>query len=127
MRYFTFDVCSLIRDYPRNKRTLAAIQTQVKACDKAIVDPIGNTEKGDWEFLKKRLDRLEAEFQMYVDMVVLGFNDLPEVERLVLQYWLIDNMPDEYIAEHCAIDGVQEVKKIKKIALTRFTNIVAPN
>lgn len=127
MRYWTFDVCSLIADYKKNQRTLAAIKTELQSCRKMIEHPIGATSRGDWEQLESVLELRETEYEMYVDMVTLGLNDLPEVERLVLQWWLIDNMSNDYIIEHAGIESLGELKKIKRIALTKFTNITMPN
>ena len=115
MRYWTFDVCGLIGDYEKNRKTLTAIEE------------IGATTRGDWEQYIKVLTLRENEYRMYCDMVVLGLNDLPEVERLVLRFWLIDHYDDVAIVEHCGIKNLEELKKIKKIALTKFTNIVMPN
>lgn len=127
MRYWSFDVCSLIADYEKNKSTLSAVRHELKTCRKMIEHPIGATTKGDWEQLEKVLELREAEYAMYVNMVTLGINDLPEVERLVLRWWLIDNMDDDYIVEHAGIDSRGELKKIKKLALTKFVNITMPN
>lgn len=92
-----------------------------------IEHPIGSTSRGDWEMYIAVLELREAEYQMYVDMVVLGMGDLPEIERLVLQMWLWDGRDDLYIIDHCGIKNGGELRKIKKIALTKFTNIVMPN
>lgn len=127
MRYWTFDVCNLIADFEKNKRTLGAIQEAMRVAKGYYENPIGTTSRGDWEQYIKVLELRQNEYQMYVDMVVLGLNDLPEVERLVLQWWLIDRYEDDAIREHCGIKNNQELKKIKKIALTKFTNIVMPN
>lgn len=127
MRYWTFDVCSLIADYKKNQRTLEAIRHELKTCRKMKDNPIGATTRGDWEQLEKILDLRETEYEMYVRMVTIGMNDLPEVERLVLRWWLIDNMDDDYIIEHAGIENSAELKKIKKISLTKFVNIVMPN
>lgn len=127
MRYWTFDVCSLISDYEKNKRTLAAIEEAMKVAKGYYENPIGATSRGDWEQYIKVLELREAEYQMYVDMVVLGLGDLPEVERLVLDFWLIRHFDDVEIVSQCGIANLEELKKIKKIALTKFTNIVMPN
>ena len=127
MRYWTFDVCNLIADYDKNKRTLEAIQKAMLVARGYYENPIGTTSRGDWEQYIKVLVLRENEYQMYVDMVTLGMGDLPEVERLVLQFWLIDHYDDVAIIEHCGIKSLEELKKIKKIALTKFTNIVMPN
>lgn len=127
MRYWTFDVCNLIADYEKNRRTLGAIQEAMRVAKGYYENPIGSTTRGDWEMYLKVLSLREAEYQMYVDMVVLGLQDLPEVERLVLQFWLINHYDDVEIINHCGIASLEELKKIKKIALTKFTNIVMPN
>ena len=127
MRYWTFDVCSLIGDYESNKRTLTAIQEAMQVAKGYYDNPIGATSRGDWEQYLKILVLRENEYQMYVDMVTLGLNDLPEVERLVLRWWLIDGYSDNEIVSGCGIKSLEELKKIKKIALTKFTNIVMPN
>lgn len=127
MKYWTFDVCNLIADFEKNKRTLGAIREAMRVAKGYYETPIGTTSRGDWEQYIKVLTLRENEYQMYVDMVVLGFNDLPEVERLVLQFWLIDHYDDIEIINHCGIKNLEELKKIKKVALTKFTNIVMPN
>lgn len=127
MRYWTFDVCNLIADYPKNKRTLEAIHDAMRVAKGYYEVPIGSTSRGDWEQYLNVLTLRENEYQMYVDMVTLGLGDLPEVERLVLQFWLIDHYDDAEIVAHCGIKSLEELKKIKKIALTKFTNIVMPD
>ena len=127
MRYWTFDVVSLISDYPANKRTLTAIQETISVAKGFLDNPIGATTRGDWEQYLAVTELREKEYQMYCDMVTLGLGDLPEVERLVLQWWLIDGYDDMEIVNNCGIKNLEELKKIKKIALTKFTNIVMPN
>lgn len=127
MRYWTFDVCNLIADFEKNKRTLKAIQDAMRVAKGYYENPIGSTSRGDWKQYIDILTLRENEYQMYVDMVALGLGDLPEVERLVLQFWLIDHYDDVEIVSHCGIKNLEELKKIKKIALTKFTNIVMPD
>lgn len=127
MRYWTFDVCSLIADYERNKKTLTAINDAVRLAEGYLENPIGATSRGDWQQYLDVLYLRREEYEMYVRMVSVGLGDLPEVERLVLTWWLIGNYDDRAIIEHCGIKNGQELKKIKKIALTKFTNIVMPN
>ena len=127
MRYWNFDVVQLIADYEKNRKTLAAIQETRRLADKYVKSPIGATTRGDWEQYIKVLDLRETEYQLYVDMVYMGLNDLPEVERLVIKYWLIDRFDDSEVLSRCGIESLAELKKIKKIALTKFTNIVMPN
>lgn len=127
MKYWNFDVVQLIADYEKNRKTLAAIVETRRLAERYLDSPIGATTRGDWEQYLKVLDLRETEYQIYVDMVYLGLNDLPEVERLVLKLWLIDRIDDDKIVYQCGIESMGELKKIKKIALTKFTNIVMPN
>ena len=127
MRYWNFDVVQLIADYPKNKSTLESIQETKEVALKCLKNPIGQTDRGDWEQYIKILELREAEYQMYVDMVYIGLRDLPEIERLVVKYWLIDQLDDEQIVALCRIDSLSELVKIKKIAITKFVNIVMPN
>ena len=127
MRYWNFDVVQLIADYEKNRKTLASIVKTRALAEKYVKSPLGATTRGDWEQYIKLLDLRETEYQMYVDMVYLGLNDLPEVERLVIKYWLIDGLDDDRIVTLCGISNRSELTKIKKIALTKFTNIVMPN
>lgn len=127
MKYWTFDVCGLIEDYEKNRRKLGAIQEAMRVARGYYETPIGTTSRGDWEQYIKVLELRQNEYQMYVDMVILGLNDLPEVERLVLELWLIKHFDDVDLLSHCGIKNLEELKKIKKIALTKFTNIVMPD
>ena len=127
MKYWQFDVCSLIADYEKNTRRLAAIKEALEVARGFYENPIGSSTRGDWAQYIAVTELREKEYQMYVDMVVLGFNDLPEVERLVLKFWLIDGYDDEAIVAHCGIKNLGELRKIKKIAVTKFANIVMPD
>lgn len=127
MRYWTFDVCSLIADYEKNRRTLNTIKDAIKLAEGYVKSPLGATTRGDWEQYLEILQLRESEYGLYCRMVAEGLSDLPEVERLVLRWWLIDKYDDDYIVEHCGIKNTTELNKIKKYAITEFTNIVMPN
>lgn len=127
MRYWNFDVVQLIADYPKNKKTLATIEVELETTRKFVADPVAGTDRGEWEVLENILSLRESEYILYCGMVRLGLDDLPEIERLVLQWWLIERYDDDYIVEHLGIANNEELKKIKKIAITKFTNIVMPN
>lgn len=127
MKYWNFDVCQLIADYERNKKTLAAIQDAVEVAERYLDNPVGATTRGDWQQYLQILYLRRSEYDMYVNMVYRGFSDLPEVERKTLEWWLIGDYPDDVIISNLGIANLSELKKIKKIALTKFTNIVMPN
>jgi hypothetical protein len=127
MRYWTFDVCALIADFEKNKRTLESVNAAMKVAKGYYENPVGATSRGDWEQYIRVLSLRQEEYQMYCDMVYLGLGDLPEVERLVLKWWLIDGYDDDQIRTGAGIKNNVELQKIKKIALTKFTNIVMPD
>lgn len=127
MKYWTFDVCQLIADYDSNKKRLAAILEAKKVAEGYYENPVGATSRGDWEQYLKILELRENEYQMYVDMVLLGMNDLPEIERQILKWWLMDHYDDKVIISSLDLKNGRELDKLKKMALTRFTNIVMPN
>lgn len=132
MRYWNFDICQLIADYEQNRRVLLAVQREMEVCQAMIENPLGTTTSGDWEQMMKVLRLREEEYSLYVGMVVSGLEALPEVERNVLKMWLLTGTSDEDI---CYKNGIvtkagdpcmSELKKIKKLAITRFMNIVMP-
>ena len=127
MKYWNFDVCQLISDYERNRMALKSIQDAMKLARGYLENPIVASTRGDWEMYLSILELREFEYGMYCRMVAQGLEDLPEVERLVLRWWLIDKYDDDYIVEHCGIENTRELNRIKKIALTKFTNITMPN
>lgn len=130
MRYWQFDVCTLIADFEKNKRTLASVGealTVARGWLKNPIDPIGETATGEVERYIEMLEMREREFRMYTDMVILGLNDLPEIERNVLKWWLIEHYSDERIVYESGIENTDELRKIKIIALRKFKQIVMPN
>lgn len=127
MKYWTFDVVQLIADYPENQKKLAAILAAKEVALGYLDNPVGATSRGDWEQYLKILELRENEYQLYVDMVVMGINDLPEIERQILKWWLIDRYDDSTIIASLDIKNGTELNKLKKMALTRFTNLVMPN
>ena len=127
MRYWNFDVVQLIADYEKNRKTLASILEAKGVAQGYYENPVGATSRGDWEQYLKIIELRENEYQLYVDMVIMGMNDLPEIERQVLKWWLMDNYEDSIIMDNLDIANTKELNKLKKMALTRFTNIVMPN
>lgn len=127
MRYWNFDVVQLIADYEKNRKTLASILEAKRVAQGYYENPVGTTSRGDWEQYLKIIELRENEYQLYVDMVIMGMNDLPEIERQVLKWWLMDNYDDSIIMDNLDIANTKELNKLKKMALTRFTNIVMPN
>jgi hypothetical protein len=127
MRYWEFDVCGLIADFEKNKRTLASVNEALIVARGYLKNPIGETAAGEVERYIEMLEMREAEFRMYTDKVILGLNDLPEIERNVLKWWLIDHYSDERIIYESGIENDKELQKIKTIALRKFKEVIMPN
>lgn len=127
MRYWEFDVCGLIADFEKNKRTLASVTEALMVARGYLKNPIGETARGEVEWYIEMLEMREAEFRMYTDKVILGLNDLPEIERNVLKWWLIDHYSDERIIYESGIENDKELRKIKTIALRKFKEVIMPN
>jgi len=126
MRYWELDICKLIQDEKQINRTLATIQRQIELAERMIEDPLEG-RRGEWIAFLKILKLREAEFACYSDMIRNGLQDLPEVERMVLEMWLQDKCDDDYIVEHCCIKNRTELNKIRKIALAKFCKIAMPD
>jgi hypothetical protein len=126
MKYFTFDCKSLIRDFEKNKRTLASVYEALRAAQGHLESPNDETSESELKLFIKRLEALRDEYEWYTDMVILGLNDLPEAERLILKWWLIDRRDDYEIAENAGVDDLDELTKIKRISLKKFHDLVLP-
>ena len=110
MRYWNFDVVQLIADYERNRKTLASILEAKRVAQGYYENPVGATSRGDWEQYLKIIELRENEYQLYVDMVIMGMNDLPEIERQVLKWWLMDNYEDSIIMDNGRILAIPSLE-----------------
>jgi hypothetical protein len=126
MKYWTFDVTSLISDFSKNQRTLASIIEALDYSRRLLKNPIGEETEGEVAKYIELLEMREAEYRLYTDMVILGLNELPEVERNVLKWWLIDHWSDEKIMDAIGTRSMRELAKIKNISLVKFHDIVMP-
>lgn len=125
MNYFKFDIPNLIRDYKKNQNTVAALDLEIHYITANIKNPFAGTDCGDWERLLS-LQRLKRqEVQMYVDMVVLGFNVIAEGDRRLLELWLIDGAEDKALCKTLSIPAAQ-LDKRKRAALFSFARVVSP-
>lgn len=127
MKYIKYDFIGLIRDYENNNRTLMAVKTQLKIARQQSRKPYEGTTENEWDNLVNAYSIKEQEYQMYCDLVILGFNGLSEIERNILKWWLQDEKDDDYIMLCSGIQDENELGKMKKFALNRFANIIAPN
>lgn len=126
MKYWTFDCKSLIRDFEKNKRTLASVYEALRAAQGHLESPNDEVSESELRAFLKRLEALRDEYEWYTDMVILGLNDLPEAERLILKWWLMDKRTDYDIADNAGVDSLDELAKIKTIALKKFHDVILP-
>lgn len=126
MKYWKFDVCALISDFEKNKKTLASVEEALNVARGYLRDPASETTRGEVEGYVKMLELRRDEYEWYSDMVILGLNELPEVERNVLKWWLIDNWRDSEIMSNSGIKTKTELNRIKQISLAKFHDIVMP-
>jgi len=126
MRYWEFDAARLIADYKKNQKTLASIEEALTVARGFLKDDITDTARGETEKYIELLELREKEFQMYTDMVLLGLNELPEIERNVLNWWLIERNNTATILYKSGIKNEIELEDIKAISLAKFKAIVMP-
>jgi len=126
MKYWSFNVANLIADFKRNQRTLAGVLEGLEYTRRLLDDPLTDKTEGDVKAYIRMLEMREAEYRWYTDMVILGLNELPEVERNILKWWLIDHWRDEEIMETCGILTSEELRRIKNISLAKFHDIILP-
>lgn len=126
MKYWDFNIRNLIADFQKNQRTLAGILEGLDYTRRLLQDPLTDKTEGDVKAYIRMLELREAEYRWYTDMVILGLNQLPEIERNVLKWWLIDHWKNDDIKMQCGIETDNDLRRIKNIALTKFHDIVMP-
>lgn len=126
MKYWDFNVVNLISDFEKNTRTLAGITEGLDYTRKLLKTDLNEKTDGEVEAYIKMLEMREAEYRWYTDLVILGLRELPEIERNVLRWWLIEHMRDDEIMYRAGIKNGIELAKIKNISLTEFHNVVMP-
>ena len=125
MKYWKFDVIGLLRDYHQNQNAVASVRQMIRQTKNEIKNPFVDT---DAAMLKRRIAQLECkeqEYQMYCDLVVMGFNVITEEQRIALEMC--------YVEGHGITDGAaeldvpaRELKQTVKSALIDFARVVSP-
>lgn len=125
MKYWKFDVTNLIGDYHVNENAVATLKMQLRDAKKEKEYPLIDTDR---DMLNRRIQQIEykiQEYQMYVDMVTLGFDVLNEQERTVLEYLYIEKYTPDKTAQVLKLNG-KELNKITKQALINFVKVASP-
>lgn len=125
MKYWKFDVVNMISDYHVNENAVATLKMQLREAKNEKKYPLVITDR---DMLERRIQQIECkiqEYQMYVDMVTLGFDVLNEQERNVLEYLYIEQYSPQKIAEVMKLKP-KELRTLTKTALTNFVKVVSP-
>lgn len=125
MKYWKFDVINLIRDYEVNRNALASIRSQIRFTKNEMKNPFLETDIAKCEARLKQLETKEIEYEMYVDMVTLGFDTLTENERIVLEDLYIHGQDVSDTAKKLYVSN-RGFEKLHKQALLNFAKVVSP-
>lgn len=124
MKYLTFDYKSLIREFELNRNAVVAIDLRIRQLEEERADPFRETYADiDMELAAARLTR--QEYQMYVDMVVLGFNALAEEERRIIELYFLDGHTNQECADILYM-SLRDLERKKARALRHFLQVVYP-
>lgn len=124
MKYLVFDYKSLIKEFELNRNAVAAIDLRIRQLEEERADPFRETYADiDMELAAARLTR--QEYQMYVDMVVLGFNALPEEERRIIELYYFDGHTNSECADILYMSQ-RDFERKKARALRHFLQVVYP-
>lgn len=124
MKYLTFDYKSLIRDFQLNRNAVVALDIQIKQLEEEMQDPFrSSVEDVRVELDSARIRR--QEYQMYVDMVILGFNALAEEERRIIELYFLEGHTNQECADILYMSS-RDFDRKKARALRHFLNVVYP-
>ena len=124
MKYLTFDYKSLIRDFALNRNAVAALDMRIQRLEHDAGDPFSeNYANAQMELQFARLAR--QEYQMYVDMVILGFNALSEEDRRIIELYFLDGHTNQECADILYMSS-RDFDRKKARALRRFLQVVYP-
>ena len=125
MKYFKLDTEGLISDFQKNKNAVLALKSEIlfaKQEKRATIDEI---EQSDWTRRIELLHLKQEEYQHYVDMVVLGFGAITEIERNILEGWIVDGKDDMELADESLIP-IESIERAKTKALANFEAVINP-
>lgn len=125
MKYFKLDTKGLISDFQKNKNAVLALKSEIlfaKQEKRAAIDEI---EQSDWTRRIELLHLKQEEYQHYVDMVVLGFGAITEIERNILEGWIVDGKDDMELADETLIP-IESIERAKTKALANFEAVINP-
>lgn len=124
MKYLDLDIKNLINDYNDNQSTLVLAIKQVELLERQLKNPFIEA-KGDIEVQLQNALHRRDEYQQYVDMVVIGFDALKEIERDILQAYYVDKLTTVEIMNKLFLSK-RDLERKKASGLEKFKRVVYP-
>lgn len=124
MKYITFDYKSLIKDFRINQNAVMVLETRIHELQKELEDPFRDNYADVTADLAHANLKLQ-EYQMYVDMVVLGFGALSEEERRILELNYFEGHTNQECADLLYM-SLRDFDRKKARALRHFLTVVYP-
>ena len=125
MKYFKLDSKGLISDFKLNKNAVLALKSEILSAKQEKRAAIDEIEQSDWTRRIELLHLKQEEYQHYVDMVVLGFGAITEIERNILEGWIVDEKDDMQLADETLIP-IESIERAKINALANFEAVINP-
>ena len=125
MKYFKLDTKGLISDFNKNKNAVLALKSEILSAKQEKRAAIDEIEQSDWTRRIELLHLKQEEYQHYVDMVVLGFGAITEIERNILEGWIVDGKDDMELADESLIP-IESIERAKNKALANFEAVINP-
>lgn len=125
MKYFKLDTKGLISDFNKNKNAVLALKSEILFAKQEKRVAIDAIERSDWTRRIELLHLKQEEYQHYVDMVVLGFGAITEIERNILEGWIVDGKDDMELADESLIP-IESIERAKNKALANFEAVINP-
>ena len=125
MKYFKLDTKGLISDFQKNRNAVIALKSEILFAKQEKRVAIDAIERSDWTRRIELLHLKQEEYQHYVDMVVLGFGAITEIERNILEGWIVDGKDDMELADESLIP-IESIERAKNKALANFEAVINP-
>ena len=125
MKYFKLDTKGLISDFNKNKNAVLTLKSEILFAKQEKRVAIDAIERSDWTRRIELLHLKQEEYQHYVDMVVLGFGAITEIERNILEGWIVDEKDDIELADESLIP-IESIERAKNKALANFEAVINP-
>ena len=125
MKYFKLDTKGLISDFNKNRNAVLTLKSEILFAKQEKRVAIDEIEQSDWTRRIELLHLKQEEYQHYVDMVVLGFGAITEIERNILEGWIVDGKDDMELADESLIP-IESIERAKNKALANFEAVINP-